>query len=328
MKIFITGATGFIGTHLAELLAKTRAEMYCLVRKRSPAVEHLRALGATLVPGDVTDRPSLVQGMRGCDWVFHLAGLYSFWERRKERFKDVNITGTRNVMESVLETGVSKVVHVSTVVVYGEPADTPFTEKSQVGPVRFSEYSQTKYEGDLIVWDLCEKKGLPVVVVYPSAVVGPGDPKATGQYIVNLIRRRLPATVFNSSVMTFVHVKDVAEVIVRAAEKQNNIGEKYFAGKEEMSFRQLNQIVSQISGVPLPRLRLPDFLTMANSVLLTGLAGLIRRPPPWGMSLDQMRVMFHGFRVDGSKAERDLCISYTPIRIALEEAIASFRETK
>jgi dihydroflavonol-4-reductase len=328
MKIFITGATGFIGTHVAELLAKTRSEMYCLVRKRTPAVEHLSALGATLVPGDVTDKASVVRGMKGCEWVIHLAGLYSFWEAKKERFKDVNVTGTRNVMESVLETGVSKVVHVSSVVVYGQPADSPFTEKSQVGPVRFSKYSQTKYEGDLIVWELHEKKGLPVVVVYPSAVVGPGDPKATGQYITNLIRRRLPATVFNTSVMTFVHVKDVAEIIVRAAEKKNNIGEKYFAGKEEMSFRQLNQIVSQISGVPLPRLRLPDFLTMANSVLLTGLAGLIRRPPPWGMSLDQMRVMLHGFRVDGSKAERDLCISYTPIRIALEEAIASFRETK
>jgi dihydroflavonol-4-reductase len=326
MRIFITGATGFIGTHLGELLAKTESEMFCLVRKRSPAVEHLRALGAKLVPGDVTDKASVIQGMKGCDWVFHLAGLYSFWEPRKERFKDVNITGTRNVMESVLDTGVSKVVHVSTVGVYGKPEDIPFTEKSEVGPVRFCEYCRTKYEGDLIVWELHEKQGLPVVVVYPSAVVGRGDAKATGQYIVNLIRRRLPATVFNTSIMTFVHVRDVAEVIVRAAEKQNNIGEKYFVGKEEMPFQQLNQMVSQISGVPLPKLRLPNSLTMAGSVLLTGLASLIKRPPPWGMSLDQMRVMLHGFRVDGSKAKRELCISYTPIRAALEEAIASYRQ--
>jgi len=328
MKIFITGATGFIGTHVAELLAKTRSDMYCLVRKRTPAVEHLSALGATLVPGDVTDKASVVRGMKGCDWVIHLAGLYSFWEAKKERFKDVNVTGTRNVMESVLETGVSKVVHVSSVVVYGEPADSPFTEKSHVGPVRFSEYSRTKYEGDLIVWELHEKKGLPVVVVYPGAVMGPGDPKATGQYITNLIRRRLPATVFNTSVMTFVHVKDVAEIIVRAAEKKNNIGEKYFAGKEEKSFQEINQMVSQMSGVALPKMRLPNFLTMASSVFLTGFASLIKRSPPWGMSLDQMRVMLHGFRVDGSKAERELCISYTPVRTAIEEAITSFRDTE
>ncbi|MEK9139010.1 MAG: NAD-dependent epimerase/dehydratase family protein, partial [Bacteroidota bacterium] len=177
------------------------------------------------------------------------------------------------------------------------------------------------------VWELYKKKRLPVVVVYPSAVVGPGDPKATGQYIMNLIRRRLPATVFNDAVMTFVHVKDVAEVIVRAAEKQNNFGEKYFIGKHRMSFREINKMVSEISGVPLPKLRLPDSLTMVNATLLTGLASIINKPPPWGMSTDQMRVMREGFRVDGSKTERELCISYTPIRVALEEAIASYRES-
>jgi dihydroflavonol-4-reductase len=326
MKVFLTGATGFIGTYVAERLAKTGSEMYCLVRKRSAAAEHLTALGATLVFGDVTDRPSLLQGMKGCDWVFHLAGLYSFWEAKRERFKNINVTGTRNVMECALETGISKVVHVSTVGVYGEPLDTPFTEKSQLGPVRFSQYSQTKYESDLIVWELLEKRGLPVVVVYPSTVVGPGDPKASGQYIANLIGRRLPATVFDSSVMTFVHVKDVAEVIVKAAEKQNNIGEKYFAGKEQMSVQQFNQLVSQISGVPLPKMRLPNSLTMASSVFLTGFASLIKKPPPWGMSLDQMRMMLHGFRVDGSKAERELGISYTPVHTAVEETIASLRE--
>jgi dihydroflavonol-4-reductase len=263
--------------------------------------------------------------MKGCDWIIHLAGLYSFWEPNKRAFTDVNIVGTRNVMECALETSISKIVHVSTVGVYGKPADCPFTEKSPVGPVRFCEYFQTKYEADLIVRELHQKKGLPVVVIYPSAVVGPGDPKATGQYIMNLIRRQLPATVFNDAIMTFVHVKDVAEVIVRAAEKENNIGEKYLVGKQQMSFREINEMVSEISGVPLPKLRLPNALTMVNASLLARLADLIKKPPLWGMSIDQMRVMREGFRVDGSKAEKELCINYTPIRVALEEAIASYR---
>jgi dihydroflavonol-4-reductase len=203
--------------------------------------------------------------------------------------------------------------------------DCPFTERSDVGPVRFSEYSRTKYEGDQIVWKLYKEKGLPVVFVYPSAVLGPGDPKATGQYINNLIHHRLPARVFEDAVMTFVHVKDVAEVIVRAAEKEDNIGEKYLVGNRRMSFGEINEMVREISGVPLPRLRLPNSLVMVNAVLLTSLANLIKKPPPWGMSTDQMRVMREGFSVDGSKVEKELCIDYTPIRIAIEEAIASYR---
>ncbi len=326
MKIFITGATGFIGSHLIEQLSQTKHKFCCLVRKNGPLSEKLKKLGAKLIIGDITDKASVLQGMQGCDWVFHLAGLYSFWEPNNRIFKEINIDGTRNIMECALETKVSKVVHVSTVGIYGKPADNPYTEKNEEGPLRFSEYFRTKYEGDLIVWDLHKKKGLPVVVVYPCSVIGAGDPKASGQYIENLLHRRLPATVFNDAVLTFVHVKDVAEVIIRAVEKQNNIGEKYFAGKERMSFRELNRMVSEISGVPLPKLRLPDSLTMFNAALLTALARVIKRPPPWGMSLDQMRVMKEGFRVDGSKAERELGITYTPIRTALEETIASYRE--
>lgn len=325
MKIFITGATGFIGSQLVKRLSQTKHELHCLVRNMNQVAEQLKGQGLVLVAGDVTDKASILRGMRGCDWVFHLAGIYSFWEANERVFKEVNIEGTRNVMECALETKVSKVVHVSTVGVYGKPIDCPFVEESEVGPVRFGKYFQTKYEGDLIVWDLFKNKGLPVVVVYPSAVLGPGDPKATGQYILNLIRRRMPATVFNDAVMTFVHVKDVAEVIVRAAEKQNNLGEKYFIGRHQMSFREINQMVSEISGVPLPRIHLPDPLTKINAALLTSLANLIKKPPPWGLSVDQVNVMEEGFRVSGSKAERELGITYTPVRTAIEEAIAPYQ---
>lgn len=325
MKTFITGGTGFIGSHLVRRLLHSGHEVSCLVRRITPGSEQLTKQGVTFSIGDVTDKESVLRSMRGCEWVFHLAGIYSFWEPDNSIFKDVNVNGTRNVMECSLETKVSKVVHVSTVGIYGKPDDCPFTEESKVGPVRFCEYFQTKYEGDLIVWEFYKTIGLPVVVVYPSSVLGPGDPKATGQYIINLMRRRLPATVFNDAVLTFVHVKDVVEVLVRAAEKENNIGEKYLIGKHQMSFREINQTVSEISGVPLPRLHLPDSLTMANAALLTGLANLLKKTPLWGMSTGQMKVMREGFRVDGSKAERKLGISYTPIRVALEEAIASYQ---
>jgi dihydroflavonol-4-reductase len=325
MKIFITGATGFIGTHLVKRLAKTEHQLFCLARKTSD-ISELKKQGVTLIYGDVTNKDSLLEGMRGCQWVINLANIYSFWEPDKQIFSDVNVTGTRNVMECALETGVSKVVHVSTAGIYGKPADCPFCEESPIGPVRFSEYFRTKYEGDLITWELYEKKGLPVVMVYPVGVLGADDPKATGKYIQNLIYRRLPATVFDDIYFTFVHVKDVAEVIVRAIEKENNVGEKYIAGKHQLSWGELNQMVSEISGVALPKMGLPNWTAMMNARFLTWLANLIKKPPIWGMAIDQIRTMKEGVQADGSKAERELGVSYTSIRIALEEAIASYRE--
>ena len=325
MKSFITGATGFIGTHFATRFAETGHELRCLVRKTS-SVQHLEDLGATLITGDVTDKASMLAGMEGCDWVINLANVYSFWEPNKHIYTEINVKGTQNVMECALETGVSKVVHVSTAVVYGKPAQCPFNEKSPVGPVRFSEYARTKYEGDLICWDLYETRGLPLVMIYPGRVMGPGDPKPTGQYIKDLIYRRFPATVFDDSIMTSVHVRDVAEVIVRALEKENNIGEKYLVGKHQLSMRQWNQMVSEISGVPLPKMRFPDSLVMVSAALLTWLAALTKQPPMWQMSTDLVWTVREGAIFDGSKVERELGITYTPIRAAVEREVASYKQ--
>ena len=163
-------------------------------------------------------------------------------------------------------------------------------------------------------------------MVQPGGVLGPGDLKSTGQYIQNLIHRRMPGRVFPDSVLTWVHVRDVAEAIVRASAKDHNIGEKYLVGKYRLSLQELSEMVSDISDVPLPKMRLPDAIVQMNAVLLTWLADLVKKPPMLGMSVDQIRTMKEGFSFDGSKAERELGITYTSIRTALEEAIASYRE--
>jgi dihydroflavonol-4-reductase len=325
MKLFITGGSGFIGTHLVRRLAQDDHELRCLVRKTSD-VRVLQEVGATLVTGDVTDKASMVAGMQGCDWVANLANVYDFWVPDKQVYEEVNVHGTRNVIECALEASVAKVVHVSTGVIYGRPADCPYTEESSVGPVRFSAYAQSKYDGEMIAWELYEQKGLPLVTVHPGGVLGPGDPKASGRYVQNLLHRRMPGQVFTDTVITWVHVRDVAEVIVRALEKEDNIGEKYLVGKEQLSFHEINRMISDISGVPLPALRLPNGLVKMNAALLTWLADLVKKPPMRGMSVDQIRTMCEGFQFDGSKAERELGIAYTPIRTALEEAIASYRD--
>jgi dihydroflavonol-4-reductase len=325
MKVFVTGATGFIGSQVVEKLAAKGHELRCLARPSADA-SRLERAGATVVRGDLSDRRALLTGMTGSEQVVHLAAAYSFWVPDRSVYRSVNVDGARNVMECALEAGVEKVVHVSTVAVYGKPAERPFREDTPLGPVCFSEYAQSKREGDRIAWDLARSRGLPLVVVYPGGVLGPSDPKATGAYILNLMRRRLPATVFDRSPFPWVHVADVAEAVVRAAEKPGNAGEKYFVVAQNLTFGEINRLVADAAGVPVPRLRLPDGLAMMNAALLTGTANLIRRPPLWGLALDQARTMKKGAEADGSKAERELGIAYTPIRTAIEEAVASFEK--
>ncbi len=186
-------------------------------------------------------------------------------------------------------------------------------------------YARTKYAGDLVAWDLQQEQGLPLVMVYPGGITGPNDPKIAGQYVRDLVQHRMPVTVFHDVPFPWVHVRDVATAIVKAAEADDNIGEKYLLVAENLTFGETNELISEISGVPLPRLRLPDTVAVAGAALLTALSTVTRRPPPWGMAVGQVRAMRQGGRADGSKAARELGITYTPIRVALEDAIASLQ---
>jgi dihydroflavonol-4-reductase len=322
MKTFVTGGTGFIGTHVVRRLIQNGHEPHCLVRTTSNTTE-LESMGVTLVTGDVTHRASLLEGMAGNDWVVNLANIYSWWEPDKQVYSEVNIEGTRNVMECALAAAVSKVVHVSTAYVYGKPATIPFTEETPVGPVRPSEYTRTKYAGDQIARQLCEDRGLPLVMIYLGVVLGAGDPKRTGRYLRRFISGRLPRIAFTGAVHTYVHVRDGAEAIVLALEKEDNIGEKYLVGKHQLSIREFNELISEISGAALPSTA-SGVVPLLTSTLATWRADLTKKPP-WLAPIDYMRVIRHGCRFDGSKAERELGLAYTPIRDTLEEAIASLK---
>lgn len=321
VKIFITGGTGFIGRQLVRRLAETQHEMYCLARRTSNTAD-LEKLGAKIIIGDLQDRDSLVKGMRGCNWLMNLANLYSFWEPDKTAYRKVNVIGTQNVMECALQAGISKVVHVSSVAVYGKPLDSPFSEKSAAGPVRFSEYARTKYEGDLIAWKMFKEKKLPLVVIFPAVVLGSGDISLAGQSIGRLINGKLPARSFNRKTVTYVHVDDVAEAILKAAEKPDNIGEKYIVGDSRLSFNAFYNLISKLSGVRKPLMVVPDWLTMISAGCLTFLSDLTKLPPLMGLAADAMRTSNTGFKADGSKAVRELGIAYTPISKAIEDEIA------
>jgi len=325
MRLLLTGGTGFIGGHLVDLLADTDHEVVCLARRGSDT-SRIERCGFPIRFGDVTDRRSVAEAMAGCDSVVNLANVYSMWERDKRVFQRVNVEGTRNVLGCALEAGAAKAVHVSTAAVYGVPKDRPFKEDSEPGPKRFSEYARTKYEAELVAWELFEKGGLPLVVISPGAVLGPGDTKPTGAYMRDLAARRMPAGVCRDVVMTYVHVRDVAWAIVLALERDGVIGEKYLIGAERLTFGELTEMICEEAGVPPPRIYLPGPLVSLTALLLTALAAVTGRPPARGFSRDQASMARRGFAFDGGKAERELGLRYTPVRTAVAEAVAALRE--
>ncbi|RJP78397.1 MAG: NAD-dependent epimerase/dehydratase family protein [Candidatus Zixiibacteriota bacterium] len=320
MRIFVTGATGFIGSHLVRRLQGSPHQLRCLVRSTSNT-RPLQEAGLELFDGDIADRASLVEGMKDCDAVINLANLFEFWIPDRHRFTCVNVEGTRGLMETALDAGVRKVVHVSTVAIFGN-AEWPVTEASLPGQRCASEYARTKRAGDDLAWDLYRTRRLPLVVVYPACVLGSGNTKAGGRYLCNLVRGALPAQVFTGHPFPFVHVRDVAEALVRVLEKDNNLGEKYLVSAENLTFGEINRMVSEIAGVRLPRFVMPDAAALANAYILTGLSRITRKPPLWDLSLDQALIMKQGMQVDGGKAARELGLAYTPIRQAVEEEVA------
>lgn len=325
MNVFITGGTGFIGSHVARRLAAEGHHLRCLARPTSKTGE-LRGLGAEIVTADLHDRDALRDAMQGCDWVIHLANLYAMWHPRPEEFQLINVEGTRCVMEAALDSGVRKVVYVSTVAVMGKPEAHPFNEDAPCGPRQFSAYGRSKAAGDRLVWQLHEQRGLPVVTLYPGIVLGPGDDKPSGIYIQDLLRGRVPTPIFRRSVETYVAVQDVVEAVLRAAECPAAVGKRYLIGSERLNGMEYVRQICGVAGVRVPWMRLPDFLVIAAAYWFTLRSNLSGNPPPWGLSADAAWTLYHGFDFDGGRAARELGFEYTPVSRALAEAVAWYRE--
>lgn len=319
--VFVTGATGFIGSRLIPRLLQRGHTITALVRRPERA-GHLRALGVRLVPGDVTQPGGLAEAMRGADWLLHLANHYSLHERDERVYTRVNVEGNRNVMRAALEAGVGKVIHVSSGVSYGVSPDQPLREDSRVG-LHPNAYWRTKHAGDEEVWRLY-RQGLPVVMLYPGGVVGPDDPNATGTWIRRLVRQRQFLRAFEASGFTYVHVDDVAESIVRAAEWEGNAGERYLIGQEFLTNRAFVELVAELSGRSVPPVVLPDRLAHTSAAFLGGLERLTGLPPFLGFTPNSARHLAAGFRFGSDKAEWELGLRYTPVRQALLEDIATF----
>ena len=322
-KTLVTGGTGFVGRAVVEELLAAGREVRVLVRNpRHPA---LKGLAVETVRGDLKDPASLKAAVQGCDQVFHVAADYRLWVPDPEEMYAVNVQGTKDLMATAAAAGVSRIVYTSTVGTLGNPGDgTPGTEDT---PVTIEEmvghYKRSKFLAEQAVLEFA-RQGLPVVLVHPSAPVGPWDsrPTPTGQIIVDFLRGRMPA--YLETGLNLVHVRDVAKGHLLAAER-GRIGEKYILGHRNMSLSEILHLLAEISGRPAPKVRLPYLpvlgLAYVNEFWATYIS---RRPPRMPVAAVKMAKKFMYF--DSSKAVRELGLPQTPVRQALAEAVAWFRE--
>ncbi len=323
MKVLVTGATGFIGGNLVRALKARGYDVRALVRDQSSTLT-LENTGVEVVPGDVRDRESVARALEGCQAVFHCAALYTFWSLKPQEVYQVNVEGTKTVFEEALKSGVEGAVYTSTVSTIGIPKKGVGTEEMEPSPRDLiGHYKRSKYQGEKEALRAASK-GLPVVVVNPTAPVGPWDvkPTPTGGIVLDFLRGRIPAYV--NTGMNMVDVEDVATGHILALEK-GQPGQRYILGNRNMTLKELLRTLESITGKKGPRLRVPINLVVALGIIDQLIEGkLLRRRPR--IPLEGMRVARKPMYVSSAKAVRELGLPQSPVEGALEKAVRWFRD--
>lgn len=322
MKVAVTGATGFIGYHVAQLLREEGCNVRALVRRGSD-VSALLALDIQPVVGDVTDPISVRNALKGCSQVYHLAADYRLWVKDPKVMYDINVGGTRNVMEAALAEGMEKVVYTSSVgVLAASLSGNPSNEET---PVRIEDmtghYKRSKFIAEKDVHGFIDK-GLPVVIVNPTTPVGAMDvkPTPTGKIIVDFLNGKVPA--YLDTGLNFVDVKDVAAGHVLAA-KRGRIGQRYILGHRNMSLKDFFGCLAKVSGKKPPKVRLPYAPVLLAAYVDEAVSRITGKHPRIPLTGVKMARKFMYF--DCSKALKELNIPQSPVESAIEEAVRWFR---
>jgi dihydroflavonol-4-reductase len=321
----VTGATGFVGSHVARVLQEGGFQVRAMARKRTNTLP-VEQTGLEVVWGDLTDPASLREALRGCQGLFHVAALNSFWSRDPGLFYRTNVEGTRNILTSALEAGVQRVVYTSTWAVIGAPPRGGLaTEATAPRPGELKgHYRWSKHLAEREALTFVER-GLDVVVVNPTVVVGWGDVKPTpsGRLVLDFLRGRIPAYI--DAYLNLIDVEDVAQGHLLAW-RQGKRGERYILGNQNMTLLEVLETLAAITGLRAPHLRAPVGLALAAAYADHLVEGrLLHREPR--IPLEGVMHAWHYRAVDCSKARQALGLPQTPVEAALEKAVRWFRET-
>jgi dihydroflavonol-4-reductase len=320
---FVTGATGFVGSHVVRLL-RMRGDRVRILARNSSRKSNVEGVDCEIVIGDLKDAVSLLRCVQGCRRVYHVAADYRLWARDPQDIYDNNVAGTRNLLIACCEAGVEKVVYTSTVGAIGMrrdglPADedSPVTLDDMIG-----HYKRSKFMAEQVAMEFAAS-GLPVVIVNPTTPVGAGDlrPTPTGKIILDFIRGRMPAYVDTG--LNIVGVEDVARGHL-LAEVKGEIGQRYILGGENWSLEEILDALAHISGRRTPRVRIPWLLAwFAGSMDNLVLGTILRREPI--IPLEGVKMARHRMYVSSEKARRELGYDPGPVEKALRDAVLYFR---
>ena len=323
MLVFVTGATGFVGSHVAQVLAEQGADLRLLVRSSSNP-SNIQGLKAERVVGDLRDPASLEKVMAGCDVLFHVAADYRLWIRDPEQMYRANVDGTRAILQAARSNRVRRVVYTSSVATMGftsdgQPADenSPVSLDSMIG-----HYKRSKFMAEEVAIK-AGKSGMDVVVVNPTTPVGEQDikPTPTGRIIVDFLKKKFPAYVDTG--LNMVDVKECARGHVAALERGRS-GERYILGGENLTLKQILDKLAVITGLPSPKVKLPYAVALASGLVDTVVTGLLLRREP-RVTLDAVRMGRKKMFVSSAKAARELGWKTVPVEGALRRAVEWFQ---
>ncbi len=321
MLAFITGATGFVGSLVARVLADCGADLRLLVRPSSPT-GNIDVLKAERVIGDLREPASLKKAMSGCDCVFHVAADYRLWTRDPQSMYRANVDGTRAIIDAARAAGVGRVVCTSSVATMGFIPDGLANEDSPVSLTdMIGHYKRSKFMAEQVALE-AGRAGNDVVVVNPTTPVGEQDikPTPTGRIVLDFLRRKFPAYVDTG--LNLVDATECARGHVAALEK-GRPGERYILGGENLTLKQILGRLSAITGLPAPSIRLPYAVAFAAGACDTLFTGVLRGREP-RVPLDAVRIGRKKMFVSSAKAERELGYKVVPVDAALRRAVEWF----
>jgi len=323
MLVFVTGATGFLGSHVARVLGDQGADLRLLVRPTSN-LKNLEGLKAETATGDLRDAASLEKAMSGCEAVFHVAADYRLWVRDPDEMYRSNVGGTRAILDAARKNGVRRVVHTSSVATIGflsggrvADEDSPVSLADMIGP-----YKRSKFMSEQVALE-AGRSGMNVVTVNPTTPVGEQDvkPTPTGRIVLDFLRRKFPAYVETG--LNLVDVKECARGHLAAFERGRS-GERYILGGENLTLKQTLDKLGQITGLRSPTVKLPYVVAFAAGVVDEAITGwLLNREPR--ATIDTVRIGRKMMFASSAKAERELGWKIVPVEDALRRAVKWFR---
>ncbi len=322
MRVFITGATGFVGSHVARRYAAEGASLRLLTRRTS-RLEALAGLDAETVTGDLREPEKLRSALTGCDALVHVAADYRLWVRDPAEMYAANVEGTRELLRIAREVGIQRVVYTSSVATMGFKADGTIVDEST--PVSLADmighYKRSKFLGEQEAIQAA-RAGQHVMILNPTTPIGSADakPTPTGRIVVDFLNKNFPAYVETG--LNLVDVDEVARMHIAALD-YGTPGERYILGGENLTLKQILDRMAAITGLPSPTMKVPHAIAMAFAYFDETITGRLRGKEPRA-TVEAVRMGKKMMFASSAKAERELGFKVLPVDTALRSAIDWF----